>query len=333
MFLVCKYNLPHMFRIILTLVRRRTEMLRITRTVVPHTLLFLACSAGLLQAAETRTPTPEEFRELVRKYNESGGAGLNPRNRPPVPQQSLAADQYNQAVTLHTKKDVSARELKEAAALYQAASDGGIAEASVNLALLYLEGKGVRKDSKKALSLLNSASQKGVSQADVMLARLYLTGKDVKMDEKKAEALLNKAIKAGNQNAVKMLAEFKEWKKKNEKAMKEFQEMLKKAQASPGASKQLNLTPPSPANFPMLPVIEPPFPVIPGRSYLAVNNYFPNIVPPPQSQPVTVTPKIEASTPQPVKVPSAEKPTGEQGVAKTPSDPGLQKPDSQHTVK
>ena len=48
-------------------------MRKITRTlVVANTLMLLACSAGYVLAAETRTPTPEEFREIVRKYNESG---------------------------------------------------------------------------------------------------------------------------------------------------------------------------------------------------------------------------------------------------------------------
>jgi TPR repeat protein len=49
---------------------------------------------------------------------------------------------------------------------------------------MYLEGKGVKKDTKKAIALLNNASKMNESQADVLLARLYLNGTDVKQDLK-----------------------------------------------------------------------------------------------------------------------------------------------------
>lgn len=251
---------------------------------------MFACSAGQLLAAETHLPTPEEFREQVRQYSESGKVLELQRRRPVTVQPPKAVEEFNRALLLHTKKGASSRELKEAAALYQAASDAGISQASTNLALLNLEGKGVKKDVNKALFLLDTASKKNDPQADIALARLYLTGKDVKKDEKKGEWHLNKAAKTGDKNAVKMLAEYKEWKKKNELAMKQFQELLKKSQANqikPQVTSVPTLATQPSTGFPFkakMPVL--PFSIIPGQSYLEMNKPFTPLVSPPQSTPV-----------------------------------------------
>lgn len=213
-------------------------------------------------AAETRTPTPEEFKELVRRYNEGGRVAVPQRQQLPK-----GAEQFNRAVQIHSRTNASAAELKEAAGLYQTALDAGIAQAGTNLALLYLEGKGVRKDVKKALKLLTDASARNDTQADLTLARLYLNGTDVKRDEKKGEALLAKAVKSGNPNAVRMQAEYREWKKKNQQAMKEYQELLKKVKMTP-------VTPGLPQPLQILsqgglPPTSLQFPVIPGYAYLS----------------------------------------------------------------
>jgi hypothetical protein len=268
-------------------------MSRITLSLSTFVMTALLFSMAGISAAENRTPSPEEFKEIVRQYNESGKVSGLQRG----PQTPKSVEQFNRAVTLHTKKDATARDLKEAAALYQTASDGGIPQASTNLALLYLEGKGVKKDVKKALSLLNSASAKNETQADIALARLYLTGKDVKRDEKKGEALLNKAAKAGNPNASKMLVEFREWKKKNELAMKEYQELLKKVQMTPvkagtaASIPPLQFMPQSPAGLPFpyrAPEIQ--FPVIPGYGYIAT------------SRAVSAAVRVAAPSPQPINI-------------------------------
>ena len=307
-------------------------MRKITSAVVcANALMLLACSAGYVPAAETRTPTPEEFRELVRKYNESGNI-RGQSTRPVTTQQSKAFEQYSRAVTLHTKKDATPSELKEAASLYQAASDAGMTEASNNLAMMYLEGKGVKKDVKKSLALLNAASKKGVTQADIMLARMYLTGKDVKMDEKKGAFHLNKAAKTGNPNAVKNLAEYLEWKKKNEQAMKQYQELLKKAQlhqikpqvSSPTPLSVITIPQPSTA-LPLQPAPEPPFSVIPGNSYFSVTQPFTPAVTAPQSAPVVnVVPKRDATDSQPEKVQPMVESGNEKGVIRTRSKPAGQ---------
>jgi len=202
-------------------------MPRIAESLSFAILTLLTFSADGLCAAENRVPTPEEFKPLIRQYNASG-TFIAPQPTRHIPK---SVEQFNRAVTLHTGKNPSARDLKEAAVLYQAASEAGMPQAETNLALLYLEGKGVKKDVRKALALLNAASAKNNSQADIALARLYLIGKDVPKDEKKAESLLNKAAKVGNQNAVKMLAEYKEWKKKNDLAMKQYQDLMKQVQS------------------------------------------------------------------------------------------------------
>ena len=194
-------------------------------------MIMLSFNAVTVISAD-KFPTPEEFQEQVRKYNESGGSLGNLRNRFVPPQMPKAAEQFNKAVTIHNNKKATPSELKEAASLYQAASDAGIPQASMNLAMLYLDGKGVKKDVKKAVFLLESASKKDVVEADMALASLFLNGKDVKRDEKKGEGYLNKAVKTKNPNAVKMLADYKDWKKKNELAMKQLQENIKKMQLS-----------------------------------------------------------------------------------------------------
>jgi hypothetical protein len=303
-------------------------MLKIAKVGVVNAVLLFACAVSL-QAAETRTPTPEEFREQVRKYNESGAIPGSQRPPQVVTQQSKAVEQYRRAVALHTKKDASPRELKEAAALYQAASDAGIPEASSNLALLYLEGKGVKKDVKKTLSLLQAASKKGVTQADVMLARMYLTGNGVKKDEKKGEQLLEKAAKTGNQNAVKTLAEYREWKKKNEQAMQQYQELLKKAQLNQAKPQTITLPQPS-GGFPAQPGPEPPFSVIPGQSYLGMNPLFNPAAPLPQAPAVVnIVPKGDSPAPQAVKLQAPAEPGKDKGLIQMQPKPvGQQKPET-----
>jgi hypothetical protein len=242
---------------------------------------------------------------MVRKYSETGGTPALQR-QPQIPK---GAEQFNKAVAIHTKKNPSAKELKEAAGLYQAASNAGIPQASTNLALLYLEGKGVKKDVNKALTLLNSASAKNETQADIALARLYLTGKDVKKDEKKGEALLNKAVKAGNPNAAKILAEYREWKKKNELAMKEYQELMKKVQLTqvkPGGNslQPLQILPQTPTGL-LFPYTAPQlqFPVIPGYSYISTSQAvsLPNRSVSPQLPALNISPNV-SSQPQSLMV-------------------------------
>jgi len=155
------------------------------------------------------------------------------------------------------------------------------------------------------------------TQADLALARLYLNGTDVKRDEKKGEALLNKAVKAGNQNAVKMLAEYKEWKKKNDLAMKEYQELLKKVQMNqvqPGGSVQV--VPQQPA------MAASTFPVIPGYTYLADRKApLPDFTTPPRQavpqqkaepaplQPISVVP-MNSTADFPLKIEARPENTG-----------------------
>jgi hypothetical protein len=292
------------------------RMPRIAGTVLITIMTLLAFSAADL-LAENRVPTPEEFKEMVRQHNESGKS-IAPQPARQVPK---AVEQFNRALALHTKKGASAHELKEAATLYQAASEAGLSQAATNLALLYLEGKGVKKDVKKALSLLHSASAKNDAQADIALARLYLTGTDVKKDEKKGESLLTKAAKGGNQNAVKMLAEYREWKKKNEKAMKEYQDIMKQLQAQQNKQRTippLQLMPPqSPATI--------PYPVIPGYEYVSGKRpSMPNfIAPSPQLPPQALNVLPPGTTAPGTLQPLTIIPPGTAATAAPKSEPGI----------
>lgn len=248
------------------------------RYAVLAVLIVLAgiCSRAV---AENVTPTPEEIRETLRRYN--SGLAL------PVPvQPPKGAAEFNRALALQTKKSPTAAEYKEAARLYQLAVDAGITPAYTNLALLYLEGKGVKKDAKKGLVLLNTASEKNDSQADVLLARLYLLGTDLPKNEKKAEILLARAVKAGNKNAAAMLAEYKEWKKKNDRAMKEYQEVMKKlkaGQGKPGAP-QLQTT------------LQSLLPVLQGYDFI-------------ENRPVPLTSFLASPSPRPLLPPAPPQPS------------------------
>ncbi len=280
-------------------------------TALPVVLLLFACSAGFVLAEETRAPTTEEFREQVRQYNESGKVPGSPRQRMVTPQVPKAVEQFQRAMSIHMKKDATPAEIREAAALYQAASDAGLPQASTNLAFLYLEGRGIKKDVRKAVSLLNIASKKNIPQADLALARLYLDGRDVKRDEKKGEWHLNKAARTGDRNAVKILAEYRDWKKKNELAMKQYQEILKKAQMNAGKA-----VPQSVTVSPFQPAMGGyPFPVIPGQAYLGTHQAVAPTVkvqPPPSALPDKNGPAGNAVIPQPAEVrvsaPASEKP-------------------------
>ncbi len=238
-------------------------MQKVSKTLVMVVLGIVVCHSQNLRAEESRVPSPEEFKKIIQQYNQNGKLPEIQR------EQNKGVDQFNRALALHTKKNASPGDLKEAAALYQAASDAGIVPAKTNLAMIYIDGKGGKKDIKKAVALLNSASKLNDSQADVLLARLYLNGTDVKPNISKGEALLNKAVKAGNQNAVKMLAEYKELKKKNELSKKEYDELVKKLMASKAASDARKITFPFGDGGRLEEI-----PVIPGYKFLKAPGQF-----------------------------------------------------------
>lgn len=246
-------------------------------------LLSLCAGTATTTLSASAPPSPEEFKELLRRYN-AGERSIAPQRK----QLPNGAEQFNRAVQIHSRNEATSAELKEAAKLYQEALQAGISQAGTNLALLYLEGRGVKKDVKKALKLLSEASAKNDTQADMALARLYLNGTEVKRDEKKGEALLAKAVKSGNPGAVTMQAEYREWKKKNQQAMKEYQELLKKVQMTP-------VTPGSPQPLQILPQtgLAPAarqLPVIPGQAYISgrqppMPNFLATVPAQPQRQP------------------------------------------------
>ncbi|MFZ4855314.1 MAG: tetratricopeptide repeat protein [Desulfuromonadaceae bacterium] len=249
------------------------------------TRIFVLSTFGLFVNDIQAQPSPEEFKKLIQQYNATGQLPAVPQR-----QQPKAVEQFNRALSLHTKKNASSGELKEAAALYQSASDAGISAAKINLALLYTEGKGVKKNVKKAIELLNQAAKSNEPQADVMLARIYLYSTDATRDEKKGELILNKAAKAGNQNAVKTLAEYKDWKRKNEETMKQFQEMMKKNMVIKPA------TPPKTATVPAFNYNAQlaDIPVIPGYHYLKKQEPFAHFQLPPQtSQTIKLSPDVQ----------------------------------------
>ncbi len=79
---------------------------------------------------------------------------------------------------------------EESAKWYKLSADGGFS-ASVNLANIYADGKGVKKDIKKAVSLYKDAAKKGNDMAQSNLAAMYLNGDGVLKDYVQAHAWSN----------------------------------------------------------------------------------------------------------------------------------------------
>ena len=77
----------------------------------------------------------------------------------------------------------------------------GDADAPVNLANLYLEGKGVSRSCDEALSLLESAAEKPNARARNRLAAMYEIGTCVERDRVQAYRWLSSALAADRNNS------------------------------------------------------------------------------------------------------------------------------------
>lgn len=75
---------------------------------------------------------------------------------------------------------------KQAASCYKAAAEQGHAGAQTNLALCYLNGYGVERDSKKAAHWFLEAAKEGSHHAQMALGYSYLNGNGVEQNYKKA---------------------------------------------------------------------------------------------------------------------------------------------------
>jgi TPR repeat protein len=85
--------------------------------------------------------------------------------------------------------------------MVQKSADRGEGAAMINPAILYLDGKGVQKDSAEAIFLLKKASDKGIGLASFNLGVLYINQAHVRRDYPEAVKYLQKASDRGVKKA------------------------------------------------------------------------------------------------------------------------------------
>jgi TPR repeat protein len=88
-----------------------------------------------------------------------------------------------------------------AAQLFQAAADGGVAEAHYNIAVMYSEGMGAQKDPPKAVEWYLKAAAQGNANAAFNLGVAYSNGVGAKQDIQEAARWFRRAAGAGVVNA------------------------------------------------------------------------------------------------------------------------------------
>ncbi len=108
---------------------------------------------------------------------------------------------FNQAVTADlaaTGTEGSARAL----ALYRQAADGGLAEAELNVAVMYDSGRGTARDAALAADYYGASATGGLARAAFDLGQLYESGDGVPQNLALAQAWFSQAASEGLQAAA-----------------------------------------------------------------------------------------------------------------------------------
>ena len=127
------------------------------------------------------------------------------------------------AATAHAKTDaqigaavnhcvglLKSKHYQSAFSCFDVLSKQGISQAKFNMAFMYDEGLGVKKDAKKAFALYQEvARESGNTFAQAKLGEMYLHGTGVKQDCKKAHFWLTKSAATHNPWATEDLAQWK----------------------------------------------------------------------------------------------------------------------------
>jgi TPR repeat protein len=117
-------------------------------------------------------------------------------------EQGNTAAQYNLAKLIAQRPDKDdLRAQKLVRYWYEKAAEGGQKEAMNNLALLYLKGKGVKKNEFKAFELFKKAALLGDSAAQINVALIYAWGEGFPNDKIKAYKNFKKALLQGRSEA------------------------------------------------------------------------------------------------------------------------------------
>jgi TPR repeat protein len=103
----------------------------------------------------------------------------------------------SELATLFTQGDGVKRDYKEAAKWYQLAADHGFAKAQVALGELYEAGQGVPRDDAEAAKWYRKAADQGHATGQYALAVLYLVGRGVSKDDTEALKLYRQSADQG----------------------------------------------------------------------------------------------------------------------------------------
>ncbi len=120
----------------------------------------------------------------------------------------------NKATSEDKASDLSSREdsyyksgdNKQEVNLVKKDAEKGLPKAQYNLAFMYYNGEGVKKDYKQAVNWFKKAAEQGYSNAQFGLASMYNSGRGVKKDYKQAVNWFKKAAEQGLQEAQYNLA-------------------------------------------------------------------------------------------------------------------------------
>jgi hypothetical protein len=108
---------------------------------------------------------------------------------------------------LYADESCALHSYPKAAYWFRRARDGGHGLGLCNLALLMLQGKGVRRDVSRAIRLLESGAASGCVQAAELLFSLYSTGEQLAESTERAVAWLRRAVALGSRDAALLLVE------------------------------------------------------------------------------------------------------------------------------
>ena len=87
-------------------------------------------------------------------------------------------------------------------------ADRGDKEAAIDLALMYLEGRGTAKNTEAAMHILSRTAALGSSTAYAMLGSIYIVGKFAERDTRLGVSYLKKSAELGNALAYEALADY-----------------------------------------------------------------------------------------------------------------------------
>lgn len=112
------------------------------------------------------------------------------------------------AMMYHDGKQLK-RDYTEAARWYRLAAEQGLSRAQANLGVLYAEGQGVQKDYKQAAHWFLKAAEQGSPMAQHNLGLLYGRGHGVDQDYVEAYIWASLAVNSGHTEAIKTRDAFK----------------------------------------------------------------------------------------------------------------------------